>query len=740
MDFSTEYLDQILDSAIDFYHLKNKQPEIMIPYKMTSPIEALNIFTNSLKQEAHRSFLVENSDHKEPLLHTVDLDSESPGIIVDIDKKNNKIKVYNHHNLNKPKKFKKPKKYKDQQDIEQQANIQLQALEQKNQQLADRQQFRQDEKQFKQINKQTNKLQKDIEKGKLQEQQINEEINQMEHDDLTDTKQYQQKNTKKEQLVEKNNQYQQEIEQQQQQSTIYEERVKKYQHAQELKKIEKQAKKEAKQLEQLEKKQQKELKQKTQTETHTDPPSKPKIQAETILEPQEEKQERKDENDNTQSTIDQNLEKDKKSDHIKNKTKKPKLNKINQDAITDELYDVINQYKEDHSLESSSTEVLQDLNQVKLFPCPIPFQRHLYSLYHSNPNPILLPTLLYGNQQIGSESIKIIHGPPGTGKTSRLIKELKKILDFNPRERVLLCAPSNIGVINLYQRAISFGIIGCLILASNKLPPGYQLPEKPGKDNIVFTTISMRFGKVLDKCKFTKIIMDEASQCQEAWTWGLLRPEVNKLIMAGDPDQLPSLVTEQGEKLKYNRSLMERLMQIEVKSELLNVQRRMHPLIAQFSNQQYYQNRLQTDYRGNFSLDPIKVINIKGIETKESNSYYNLEEIKEINNQFNLLSQEFKEVIVICPYQAQCQKLKTSNSSISVHTVDSFQGKEAEAVIICTVRTGNSVGFWNDYRRLNVALTRAKHALRIIGNLSTWQSEKGPLNDFYIFGKENNIL
>ena len=94
MDFSTDYLDQILDSAIEFYHLKNQQPEIMIPDKMNSPIEALNIFTNSLKQEAHRSFLVANSDHKEPLLHTVDLDSESPGIIVDIDKKISRLKTY----------------------------------------------------------------------------------------------------------------------------------------------------------------------------------------------------------------------------------------------------------------------------------------------------------------------------------------------------------------------------------------------------------------------------------------------------------------------------------------------------------------------------------------------------------------------------------------------------------------------------------------------------------------------
>ena len=79
-------------------------------------------------------------------------------------------------------------------------------------------------------------------------------------------------------------------------------------------------------------------------------------------------------------------------------------------------------------------------------------------------------------------------------------------------------------------------------------------------------------------------------------TGGLLRREVNQLIMAGDPYQLPSLVSETGEKLKYNRSLMERLMEIKVPSELLDVQRRMHPLIAEFSNQHYYSNKLKIEF------------------------------------------------------------------------------------------------------------------------------------------------
>ena len=72
-----------------------------------------------------------------------------------------------------------------------------------------------------------------------------------------------------------------------------------------------------------------------------------------------------------------------------------------------------------------------------------------------------------------------------------------------------------------------------------------------------------------------------------------------------------------------------------------------------------------------------------------------------------------------------------------MHTIDSFQGKEAEAIILTTVRTGNQTGFWNDYRRLNVGMTRAKHALRIIGKLTTWSSSNGPLKKLLEFYQNN---
>ena len=103
-----------------------------------------------------------------------------------------------------------------------------------------------------------------------------------------------------------------------------------------------------------------------------------------------------------------------------------------------------------------------------------------------------------------------------------------------------------------------------------------------------------------------------------------------------------------------------------------------------------------------------------------------MEEASQVIETYHKLKENFNEVIVISPYQAQCKLLKELDKSIEIHTVDSFQGRESDAVILTTVRT-NNMGFWYDYRRLNVAMTRAKHALRIIGNTQSWN--EGPLKD-----------
>ncbi len=758
MEFSENYLDNMLGSAIEFYNHNSIQQEQEIPQSLENPNQAINIFTSCLKNEAHRSFQ-QTTVSKEPILYTVNLDSENPGIVVEVDKKESKIKIYNKTNCSQAKPKKKRKNYKNLEALQQDADKEFQKLITQQTEIAQKEDFKSNQKIINQSEKELKKLNNQLSKLTTHKQELEQQISQIDPQQIN-SKANQKIIQKKNKISDQSSSLSNDIDDCKQKLTPYQEKVSQYQQIQELKKIEKQARKQQK----LEQKQQKlEQKQQKLDEKQQKLEQQQKLSQEQVTETNSDNSGQPTNNDTSlpgsdpKNSImpDNNLESieshDPPTDSLANsdsnlavpaktpKTKKKKLNQIPKEEISDELFDILESYK-NYQSETVLESKVTDLNQVKLFPSPIPFNRHLKALEDCNPNPLLLPILLYGNTSCYSEAVKIIHGPPGTGKTSRLIKELIQLLDKNPQEKILLCAPSNIGVLNLYQRAVSFGIHGCLILSNNKIPSDCQLSSQKSKDNIVFTTISMRFGKLLDNIRFTKIIMDEASQCQEAWCWGLLRREVNQLIMAGDPYQLPSLVSETGEKLKYNRSLMERLMEIKVPAELLDVQRRMNPLIAQFSNQHYYNNQLKTDYQHDFKIVPIQIININGDEQKINNSYQNSSEVERLNLEYQNLKTIFEEVIVISPYQAQCNLIKQINPEITVHTIDSFQGKEAEAVIITTVRSGKAVGFWNDYRRLNVAMTRAKHALRIIGNISTWEQESGPLNQLYHFGINHKII
>ena len=88
------------------------------------------------------------------------------------------------------------------------------------------------------------------------------------------------------------------------------------------------------------------------------------------------------------------------------------------------------------------------------------------------------------------------------------------------------------------------------------------------------------------------------------------------------------------------------------------------------------------------------------------------------------MAQQLKElsmdIVILCPYQAQARQLLSYGSDIEVHTIDSFQGREADIVLLSTVRT-TECGFWLDSRRLCVALTRARHALHIIASCDEWK-------------------
>ena len=650
MEFSTGFLNKLIDSAVTYYNTNLNVDSI--PKEIKTIEDAVDIFSEALMYEAHKTMENEIVSNDVPILHAVNLDGKNPGIISG----QSKDKYLVH------KKNSKPKKEKTQEQIE----------------------------------KEMEKAQKRLEEKTLKNQQKEEEKNK--------------KLEEKQELKENKNN----LKQLKSETVESKNLASKYQ---------KEANSELKKFNKIK-----------------NPSSEEREIMNQILERAEEYTKKYNDMYKKTSDLQQNVEEKnnniKKEKEVKKqsqlekkkileKKKKEIANKIDENDMNkyDELFDLAMEAQKLKELSETNTPV--SLDNVTLYESPLPFQRHIDSLEKCLPNNLLVPALLHGKEIVGDAFIKLFHGPPGTGKTYRLIQELSDIIKKDIHKKILVCAPSNIATINMYERAKKLKIKGSLVVSSAKNHKDLENQDILN-DKVIFSTISMRFGSKLRDVEFTTILMDEAAQCQEGWVWGLLRPELRYIYMAGDPHQLPALVSEDGIKLNHGRSMMERLMSLGYPAELLDTQRRMHPTIVEFSNKNYYQGKLKSNYKCpiKHKIKPFEIINIDSKEERVGTSFKNEIEANKIIELYNKLLETFKNVIVISPYQAQCKLLKELKKDIIIHTVDSFQGNEAEAVILTTVRTSN-LGFWSDYRRLNVAMTRAQHVLRVVGNTKAWTS--GPL-------------
>ncbi|PSS21431.1 Helicase MAGATAMA 3 [Actinidia chinensis var. chinensis] len=249
------------------------------------------------------------------------------------------------------------------------------------------------------------------------------------------------------------------------------------------------------------------------------------------------------------------------------------------------------------------------------------------------------------------------------------------------------------------------------------------------------------------------LVVDEAAQLKECESAIPLQlPGLRHAILIGDEQQLPALVKSKiSEEAEFGRSLFERLVLLGHKKHLLNVQYRMHPSISLFPNREFYKKQildapnvkeksyqrsfLQGDMYGSYSFINIALGNEDG---SNGHSMRNMVEVAAVSD---IIARLFKESIalkqrigigVISPYNAQVyaiqEELGTRYSTdaesdffVRVRSVDGFQGGEEDVIIISTVRSnGNgSVGFLSKHRRVNVALTRARYCLWILGNGST---------------------
>ena len=268
---------------------------------------------------------------------------------------------------------------------------------------------------------------------------------------------------------------------------------------------------------------------------------------------------------------------------------------------------------------------------------------------------------------------------------------------------------------------------------------------------------------------FRYAFVDEAAQCVEPHT---LIPLTKALagVLVGDTKQLPpTVVSRDAVAIGLQRSLIERLELLGVEPYLLEEQYRMHPGLAAFSSVRFYDRRLKSVPKPServapngvnwpSKMVPLAFVEVKGEEMRapDGNSIFNVQEAEECVRvvQKLLLSGDVKnagDIGIIAPYAAQVRAIseewnrkvtsdvKLKNTSVveadnpesakdelEIRSVDGFQGREKEVIVLCTVRNNrqNQLGFVADPRRLNVAITRAKRGLIVLGHRDTLSTDQ----------------
>ncbi|KRW99001.1 P-loop containing nucleoside triphosphate hydrolase [Pseudocohnilembus persalinus] len=311
----------------------------------------------------------------------------------------------------------------------------------------------------------------------------------------------------------------------------------------------------------------------------------------------------------------------------------------------------------------------------------------------------------------------------------------------------------------------------------------YQMMRNQIKEaQVICATNVGCMSEFLDDMQFSRVIVDEATQSTEVTCLIPVIKGSQQLVLIGDHKQLPPTVLSVFAQSKgLTVSLFERLIKQGVKPQMLIEQYRMHPSIALFPSHQFYNNLLKNGV-GETHRPIIKgftwpnqyvrvaIVNVNGQESIYSSSIQNNKEVEVV---IEILLQMLKggmininQIGIITPYDAQKRRIRNEvnhqarkfphlfglnqqkiaklnrNSIISdVDTVDGYQGMERDVIIISTVRsnTGGNLGFLKDPRRMNVALTRAKRGLIIVGNIETLSCEEN-WRDLINWGKANKIL
>ncbi len=440
--------------------------------------------------------------------------------------------------------------------------------------------------------------------------------------------------------------------------------------------------------------------------------------------------------------------------------------------------------------------------------------------FHENPmqfsSPKLNPSQNAAVDKIlHANELAVVHGPPGTGKTTTLVQAIKALYKQEGRQ-LMVCAPSNAAVDLLSERLTTEGMnvlrIGNPARVSDALmsltldhkmadhdqmkeakrlkkqaqeyknmahkyrrnfgreereqrkllfdeahkilkeidkTEQYIIDDIVSKTQVITATLVGANHYTISRLKFHTVIIDEAGQALEPACWiPILKAQ--KVILAGDHCQLPPTIkSNEAAQRGFNQTLLEKCVKLHPEAvSLLTEQYRMHEHIMGYSSQVFYENRLQAhDSVARHLLysedTPVAFIDTAGCgfdEKPNGTSTINPDEaallVRHLTQQVEELkthysAENFPSIAIISPYKQQVVEIRNLlehaielepfRKFISVNTVDSFQGQERDIVYISMTRSNDKgeIGFLSDIRRMNVAMTRARKKLIVIGDSAT---------------------
>nr|WP_214456877.1 AAA domain-containing protein [Flavihumibacter fluvii] len=423
---------------------------------------------------------------------------------------------------------------------------------------------------------------------------------------------------------------------------------------------------------------------------------------------------------------------------------------------------------------------------------------------------------------IAANELAIVHGPPGTGKTTTLVQAIKVLLQQDPRQ-ILVVAPSNTAVDLLSEKLSDEGIqvlrvgnparvseglmrltLDCKMAAHPRIKDirnlkkqaneyrnlaqkykrnfgkaereqrkalfdearkimkevisieQYIMDDLIGKAQVITATLVGANHYTVKSLQYHTVFIDEAGQSLEPACW-IPIIKGRKLILAGDHNQLsPTIKSMDAARAGLGKTLLEKCVEKYPGAvSLLENQYRMNELIMGYSSKVFYYNKLKADasvahhllYPGDFPLAFIDTAGCGFEEKLEGTSTTNPEEADFLFRHLsilvsalreNLCIEDFPSIGIISPYKLQIELLKEQllafpewqdiAHKITVNTIDSFQGQERDIIYISLTRSNSNgeIGFLSDTRRMNVAMTRARKKLVVIGDSATLSK-----NEFY---------